>query len=185
MEVIDMKKKHAVIYGILVAFLMVLNVQLAYAHNWWDWHWHKNTLHIKVSGSHQYEALAAIRDWDRHVRDLKLHTVFKNHTDISVFGVNFGATGWGGLATIESYGFDWWHKWNYSKIKHAHATYNSYYGGTGGTGANSHIRGIFCQEIGHVFGLHHSNTGDCMGKSYYNNINITGPHNWSDIEAKY
>ena len=165
--------------------LLFLNSQVAFAHNWWHWHWHKNPLHLYVFGSHQAEAVAAIADWDSHIRDLKLHTKFKGHTDISVAGANFGPTGWGGLASIKNTSFDWWHYWDWSRIEHAHAVYNSYYGGTGGTGSGSDIRGIFCQEIGHTFGLDHSNTGDCMGKSYFNNINVTGPHNWADINAKY
>ncbi len=165
---------------LIVLGLLFANLQVAFAHDWWQWHWHKNPLHIWVYGSHQREATAAVADWDSHIRDMKLHTQFKGHTDISLFGANWGATPWGGLASIKNYSFDWWHKWTYSKIKHCHATYNSYYGGS-----SAHIQGIFCQEVGHCFGLDHSNTGDCMGKSYYNNINVTGPHNWSDMNAKY
>jgi len=172
-------------YSLASIILLAANMQIVFAHNWWDWHWHKSTLHLRVTGSHQNEAVSAIRDWDTNIRDLKLHTQFKTHTNISVFGAYFGATGWGGLATIEDYSFDWWHKWNYSRIEHAHATYNSYYGGTTGAGSNSDVRGVFCQEIGHAFGLDHSNTGDCMGKTYFNNINVTGSHNWSDINGKY
>ena len=175
-------KKRITTWGMCfrVLALVFANVQVAVAHNWWKWHWHKNPIHIYVWGSHQKEAVAAIADWDRHIRDLKLHTKFKGHTNISVFGWNWGNTQWGGLATITEYSYDWWHTWTWSKIEHAHATYNSYYGGN-----SAHIQGIFCQEIGHCFGLDHSNTGDCMGKSYFNNINVTGPHNWNDMNAKY
>lgn len=181
-----MKRTLRVSAGIVVVLgLMVVNVQIALAHDWWQWHWHKNPLHLYVFGSHQPEAVAAIADWDSHITDMKLHTQFKGHTDISVYGANFGATGWWGLASIENYSFDWWHLWTYSRIEHAHATYNSYYGGTGGTGTNSDIRGVLCQEIGHTFGLDHSNTGDCMGKGYFNSINVTGSHNWADMNAKY
>ena len=47
------------------------------------------------------------------------------------------------------------------------------------------IQGIFCQEIAHGWGLGHSNTGDCMGKTYYNNINYYGPHNSADFYNMY
>lgn len=180
-----MKKKLRIsVMGLVVLVLLVANTQVAQAHNWWYWCWHKgSTLHAYVFGSHQAEAIAALRDWDVHT-DLNLHVTF-HHTHISVYGHNFGATGWGGLASIKDYSYDWWHHWRWCRIQHAHATYNSYYGGSTGTGSGSDVRGIFCQEIGHVLGLQHSNTGDCMGKSYFNNINITGPHNWSDINAKF
>lgn len=181
-----MKKTLKILAGTLVVLgLLFANVQVAFAHNWWQWHWHKNPVHIWVFGSNVPETVAAIADWGSHISDMKLHVQFRGHTDISAFGANFGNTGWWGLATIKNYSFDWWHYWNWSRIKHAHSAYNSYYGGTGGTGSGSDIRGVQCQEIGHTFGLDHSNTGDCMGKGYYNNINVTGPHNWSDMNAKY
>ena len=160
--------------------LLFLNAQVALGHDWGSWHWHKNPLHLFVFGSHQDEAVRAIADWDSHIKDMKLHTNFKGHTNISVFGSNWGDTGWGGLATIKDYSFGWWHRWTWSRIEHAHATYNSYDGGS-----SAHIQGILCQEIGHTFGLDHSDTGDCMGKSYFNNINTTGSHNWSDMNSKY
>ncbi len=173
-------KMRIIIGGLLVLALLGANVSLSYAHNWWHWHWHKSTLHVYVFGAQWRPTVAAIRDWDRHVRDLKLHTKFKGHTDISAFSGNYGATGWWGLASIEATSYDWWHFWDYSRIEHAHARFNSYYGGT-----TADVQGVQCQEIGHTFGLHHSNTGDCMGKGYYNSINVTGSHNWSDINAKF
>jgi hypothetical protein len=170
--------------GTLVAMLVVTNANVAFGHDWWLWCWHKGAvLHAWVYGSHQAEALAALRDWDINT-DLDIHVTF-DHTNISVWGANTGATGWWGLASIEDYSFDWWHHWQWCRIEHCHATYNSYYGGSTGTGSGSDVRGVLCQEIGHCFGLDHSDTGDCMGKSYYNNINVTGPHNWSDINAKF
>lgn len=170
--------------SIVVAVLFLVNVRIASAHNWDTWHWHTgSTINVWVFGPHQAEANAALNDWDSH-SDVNFNRV-NSHTELSVFSGNYGATGWGGLASIEDYSFDWWHHWCWCRIDHAHARYNSFYGGTGGIGANSDIRGIFCQEIGHTIGLDHSNTGDCMGKSYFNNINVTGAHNWADINAKY
>ncbi len=170
---------------LIVLSLLFLNLQVALAHDWDTWHWDKNPLHLWVYGGNQAEALAAIADWGSHINDMKLHVQFRDHTDISVFGANWGATGWWGLASIESYSFDWWHFWCWCRIEHAHATYNSFYGGSSGTGVGSDIRGVFCQEVGHTYGLDHSNTGDCMGKGYFNNINVTGAHNWADMDAKY
>ncbi len=178
--------KSTLIYGLIAVTLLLLNAQILFAHNWGSWHWDKKDLHLYVFGSHQAEAVAAIADWDRHIRDLKLHTQFKGHEDISVYGANFGATGWWGLASIKNYAYDYWHLWCWCKITHAHATYNSYYGGSGGTGTNSAIRGVLCQEIGHTFGLGHNNTGGCMAKGYYSpSSNVTNSHNWADINNKY
>jgi predicted Zn-dependent protease len=128
-------------------------------------------------GSNQSEINKALNDWDSKT-DVNFNKV-SSHTELSVAGSNFGATGWWGLATIKKSSYDWWHHWRWCRIEHAHAVYNSYYGG-----ASHDIHGVLCQEIGHTLGLGHSNNG-CMGKSYYNNINHTVSHNWKDVNAKF
>jgi hypothetical protein len=179
-----MKRKLITIaWGLLALVLLVLNIQVATAHRWSSWHQPNTTLNTYNFATRHAEAEAALNDWDaRTIFSLPRRT---SHTEMSVFDGNFGDTGWWGLASIEDTGFGWWDCWWWCHIDHGHARYNSFYGGTGGTGATSDIRGIFCQEIGHLMGLTHSNTGDCMGKTYYNNINVTGPHNASDISAMY
>ncbi|MGH7410905.1 MAG: hypothetical protein ACREJ6_07605 [Candidatus Methylomirabilis sp.] len=167
--------------SVVVVALLALNIRLAFAHQWWAWHFH-SPINILVSpwNSHFQQHIAAAADWDSHVSDLKLRVNFKQHTDVSMLDGNYGATGWWGLASIEGYTYDWWHWWCWCLITHAHATFNNYYGGSA-----ADIQGVQCQEVGHTFGLDHSNTGDCMGKGYFNNINVTGPHNWADINAMY
>lgn len=162
----------------VVLALLAFNIKLANAHNWGLWCWHTGrTINVWVWGSHKTESNVALNDWDSHT-DVNFHRV-NYHTELSVSGANWGATGWGGLASIKETSYDWWHHWTWCRIKHAHATYNSYYGGSSHT-----IHGIQCQEIGHTLGLEHSNNG-CMGKGYYNNLNHTVSHNWSDINAKF
>ncbi len=175
-----MRKAGFTVFLAIVALgLFALNAQVLNAHKWGNWHWDKNTIGMYVWGSHQTQSKAAIKDWDSNT-DLKLPLKSK-HTDISVFGANSGATGWGGLASIKSYAFDWWHKWCWCKIKHAHAQYNSYY-----STSSANVQGIQCQEVGHTFGLGHSNTNGCMAKSYYSpSSNYTNSHNWNDINAMY
>jgi len=159
-----------------VALLLVANV--ATAHRWWKWHQHEYSNGVWNTASRHAEAEAALNDW-RACSGFSMPSK-SSHTDISVFDGNYGATGWSGLAEIKHHGWDWG-DWRYSRIKHGHARYNAYYGGSGGTGTNSDIRGIFCQEIGHVWGLGHSNNG-CMGKTYYNNSNVVDrAHSCADV----
>jgi hypothetical protein len=72
---------------------------------------------------------------------------------VHVFDGNYGANGWAGLASLESV--------SGSHILHAHARINYYYSMSSG-----YKQGVFCQEVGHTFGLDHSNTGSCMGLGY-------------------
>ena len=106
-----MKKKLKVsALGVVVALLMLLNVQVAQGHDWWLYCWHKgSTLNVWVFGTNSTQAIAALNDWDSHT-DVNFNRV-SSHTNISCFGDNFGATGWWGLASIEDTSFDWWHHW--------------------------------------------------------------------------
>jgi len=169
----------------LVLFLVFANVKLATAH-WWEtawtyYHFHKSTINLWIYGSHQAQAEAARLDWHNNT-DLSLPRV-NFHTDVSVFGANSGATGWGGLASLEDTSWYWHCGW-WCGISHAHSQYNSYYGST-----NLYfVQGIFCQEIGHTFGLAHPWIGDaggCMGYTYDSSSNVTSPHNRSEINAQY
>ena len=159
--------------------LLALNVQVSNAHKWGSWHWDKSTIGMWVTGTYQTQSKAAIADWDSHT-DLSL-PLKSSHNDVSVFDGNYGATGWAGLASILEYEFDWWHNCCWCSIKHAHAKYNSYYGYS-----TANIQGVQCQEVGHTFGLDHSNTGGCMAKGYYSgSSNYTNSHNWSDVNRMY
>jgi hypothetical protein len=162
--------------------LLAANVGVASAHQWSNWHWDKSGPMIVIQnyifGTNTAQAELARQDGWNKIGILYNYSV-NYHTDVSVFGGNYGPTGWWGLASIED--ADWgWHCFGWCHIGHAHARYNSYYGGTA-----ADIQGVFCQEIGHAWGLDHSNTGDCMGKGYFNNINVYGPHNNTDFWNMY
>lgn len=164
--------------SLLTLVLLAGNLQLAYAHRWWKWHWNKATIGVRNTAVRHAEAEAALNDWDTHTEvGLPRKTT---HTDISVFDGDWGATDWAGLASIKDAEWDWWCWW-WCGVDHGHARVNTYWTGNP-AGSSAHIQGIFCQEIGHLFGLGHSNDG-CMGKGYYNNLNTSVSHNWSDTNS--
>lgn len=84
-----------------------------------------------------------------------------------------GDTGWAGLAKVKPDAN--------CHLTHADVIYNSFY-----TSEASFAQGVFCQEIGHSFGLDHSDSGDCMGLGYFNSgtSNFSG-HNATDLKQMY
>lgn len=161
------------------AFLVLMNIQYSQAHRWASWHWDKSTLGVGIWNCVS-EGNSARWDWAVNT-DLSL-PLRNYHTDISGDCMNYGATGWSGLARVEDSSFDFWHCFGWCRIEHAHALVNLFYGINNTWNGR---RGVYCQEFGHTFGLDHSNTGDCMGLTYFNNVTVTGPHNWADINAMY
>jgi hypothetical protein len=169
-----MKKRF--VTGLALICLLAANVFMAreaLAHQWGRWHWNKSgssvPLSIYNSGTYRTEAANAISDWN--VNTILTLSNASSHTEISVFDGNYGNTGWGGLASLESV--------SGNHILHAHSRLNTYY-----SYSSTDKRGVQCQEVGHTFGLDHSNDG-CMGKGYYNNLNTTVQHNWNDIYNIY
>jgi hypothetical protein len=145
----------------------------AAAHDWGCWRQPNRTVYSRNTAANSSQAQAALNEWSA---DTILNIVnVSYHTEISVYDGNYGNTGWGGLASIESS--------SGCNILHGHATLNTYYSYT-----SNGKRGVFCQEVGHLFGLQHSNDGGCMGGGYYYDINsyyTVVSHNINDIAAKY
>lgn len=163
----------------VLAASAVLSVALvapsADAHNWSCWIQPDRTVRSYNTASRSSQAAAAINEWD--VDTILAVPAQSSHTDISVYDGNYGATGWAGLASIESS--------SGCTVLHGHARVNLYYAGSY---TSNGIRGIFCQEVGHLFGLDHSNDGGCMGGGYFYSINTyynVVSHNISDIQTKY
>jgi len=100
-------------------------------------------------------ASQAVSDWN-NLTILNLSSVSSGE-ETYVFAANSGNTGWGGLASITNY--------SGCTILRATAQLNTYYSWT-----TNAARGVHCQEIGHTFGLDHSNDGGCMGGGYWYDI---------------
>ncbi|WP_412542956.1 hypothetical protein R8Z50_10880 [Longispora sp. K20-0274] len=162
--------------AVAVASVLTLGASPASAHNWGSWHWDKTGSSIVINnyiyGGTTAQAEAARQNGWNTIGILYNYSV-NTHTDVSVFDGNFGATGWAGLASLESVSGD--------HILHGHARYNSYYGGS-----SVYIQGVYCQEIFHTYGFDHSDTGDCMGLGYYaSGTSYYGPHNNTDFFNRY
>ncbi len=163
---------------VAIALLVIANIFVgteAYAHRWGSWHWNRYGSSVRINAyntaSYRSEASSAINDWNNNT--ILYVPQVGAHDDIHVFDGNYGANGWAGLASIQNY--------SGSHITHGHARVNYYYSMSSG-----YKRGVFCQEVGHLFGLDHSNTGSCMGLGYWaGNGYTTNSHDWNDIYNMY
>ncbi|MEW5987604.1 MAG: hypothetical protein AB1791_13305 [Chloroflexota bacterium] len=174
------KLSRVVILGTVMALLVAIigSVGVTSAHDWicsgsTGWHWNKYgssvTIRSRNTALYSSEASSAINDWSNNTI-LYVPQVTSNYK-IRVYDGNYGNTGWGGLAVITNY--------TGCHILRGDALLNYYY-----YYSSISKQGIFCQEVGHLWGLDHSNDG-CMGKGYYNDLNTTVQHNWDDIYNKY
>lgn len=166
-------KSRTSLFIAFVCVMMVLVAMPAVAHNWGCWIQPNRTVYVRNTASNYSQANAALNEWSN---DTILNIVnVSYHTEVSVYDGNYGNTGWGGLASIQSY--------SGCTIYHGHALLNTYYSYT-----SNGKRGVFCQEVGHLFGLDHSNDGGCMGGGYFYSINSNYnvvSHNINDIANKY
>jgi hypothetical protein len=116
--------------------------------------WIQTDRNVKVRNTSS-SATAAINEWNSSTI-LNISSVSSGE-ETYVFSGNSGNTGWGGLASITNY--------SGCTILRATAQLNTYYSWT-----SNAARGVFCQEVGHTFGLDHSNDGGCMGGGYWYDI---------------
>ena len=124
----------------------------AEAKRWGCWIQADRNVRIRNTTS---RASAAVNDWN-NLTILNLSSVSSGE-ETYVFTANSGNTGWGGLASITNY--------SGCTILRATAQLNTYYSWT-----TNAARGVHCQEVGHTFGLDHSNDGGCMGGGYWYDI---------------
>jgi hypothetical protein len=139
---------------LVVAFLIIAGFasQAAEAKRWGCWIQADRNVKIRNTTS---SASQAVSDWN-NLTILNLTSVSSGE-ETYVFNANSGNTGWGGLASITNY--------SGCTILRATAQLNTYYSWT-----TNAARGVHCQEVGHTFGLDHSNDGGCMGGGYWYDI---------------
>jgi hypothetical protein len=150
MEATLMSRKAVFVTGILL--IAGLAAQAAQARQWGCWSQADRNVRIRNTTS---SASAAVSDWN-NLTILNLSAVSSGE-ETYVFNANSGNTGWGGLARITNY--------SGCTILRATAQLNTYYSWT-----TNAARGVHCQEVGHTFGLDHSNDGGCMGGGYWYDI---------------
>src|SRR5689334_16366847 len=129
-----------------------LAAQAAQARQWGCWIQADRNVRLRNAAS---SASVAVSDWN-NLTILNLSSVSSGE-ETYVFNANSGNTGWGGLASNTNY--------SGCTILRATAQLNTYYSWT-----TNAARGVHCQEIGHTFGLDHSNDGGCMGGGYWYDI---------------
>ncbi len=147
-----------------------LSANAAQAHRWGCWIQADRNVRLRNTSS---LATAAVNEWNGSTI-LNISSVSSGEETYS-FAANSGNTGWGGLATITNY--------SGCTILRATAQLNTYY-----SWSSNGARGVFCQEIGHTFGLDHSNDGGCMGGGYWYDISthyFLVSHNVNDIGSMY
>ncbi len=127
-------------------------------------------VYIRNDATYYTPANDALNEWNTDT----ILDVFEvgNYEDIYLFDNNDGATSYCGAWA--AYVYD-----GTNHLKYGRAMYNTYCGGD-----YYKKRAIFCQEIGHGFGLAHSDNG-CMGYGYYNSAYTVWQHNIDDIYNQY
>jgi hypothetical protein len=145
-----MNRKSMIIAGALLIAGLAGNA--AEAKRWGCWIQADRNVKIRNTASN---ASQAVSDWN-NLTILNLSSVSSGE-ETYVFNANSGNTGWGGLASITNY--------SGCTILRATAQLNTYYSWT-----TNAARGVHCQEVGHTFGLDHSNDGGCMGGGYWYDI---------------
>ena len=163
-----MNRKSAFVAGTLL--IAGLAGSAAQAHQWSCFSQADRNVKIRNTSS---LASAAISEWNNSTI-LNISSVSSGE-ETYAFAANSGNTGWGGLASITNL--------SGCTILRATAQLNTYYSWT-----TNAARGVFCQEIGHTFGLDHSNDGGCMGGGYWYDIGThytLVSHNINDIGSMY
>jgi len=150
-----------------------LGVTGAGAHRWDGWHWNRGGASVNIyvqdqtggcgnGGTASNDALYDVY-WNPH--PIYIYCT-GGHSDISLFQTYEPGAWYCGLAQV----WNSWDFWN-NHISHGHARWNTACTSGSGLSGKFYAQQIFCQEFVHTLGQEHSNTGDCMGGSYFSGSN--------------
>lgn len=150
--------------AVLVLIAAVVPHHAAADHRWEQFHWarKKNPMRITIidNMTPAWDARLAAINADWNVSAVIQNSIVADSTDrglrkscpavagkIRTCNSNYGATGWLGLATITTYG---------NHIGDGTVKANEYYFRMTAYDTEAARRHVFCQELGHVFGLDHN-----------------------------
>lgn len=164
---------------VMAAGLTAGPVAVAEAHPWkcqgsTPYHWASSGGQVTVTT--QYQNLQPAKPAKKAAKDLMakvgfIKLVTGGNAQMTIVDGNEGDKGWAGLAVVKPNAN--------CEIQHADVILNTFYG-------TSFAQGIYCQEIGHSFGLDHSDDGSCMGLGYFRNgTNVISSHNAADLKGIY
>lgn len=167
-----------------IVFLLVANFAIApstLAHGTGHWNRYGSSVtvytHLWANGETENANAAEGARYEWSLDTILYLPTTQNHTDIEVWDI-YSDTGPVGLHTPESVDAT-------NHGTHSHVWFNEKYNHYN----YDWTRAVYCQELGHAFGLDHSNDG-CMGFGYvYNGVTsrATGvlQHSIDDIYNKY
>ena len=162
------------VVALTLGLQLILGVAVATSHNWDGWHWNKGSyvpMYIwdqtggcGTGGNATNDAL-----YDIYYNPHPIYIYCVNyHTDVSVWEAYEPGAWFCGLAEVSGV---YTNVSGQLHITHGHARTNTACTSGGGLSGKAYKQQIHCQEVMHTFGFDHSNTGDCMGGSYFSGSN--------------
>ncbi|MDQ3932282.1 MAG: hypothetical protein M3252_05530 [Actinomycetota bacterium] len=148
----------------LVTTLTLMGGSLAEASHWWNGYKWATTDGVvdlyadvsQVQGEWARATGEVIRDWDNAARvEIDTSPAGKQGM-VTVRSASYGPNGWLGVAMVSLEG---------RRIIGGRVLLNEWYWSNGFVTAPQARQHVFCQEVGHVFGLDHQDAQSCMNDS--------------------
>lgn len=142
-----------------LALLLLAAAPASASHRWSRYHWARASTaapvpltidDTAVTGAWGVQSGAVVSDWNAFSGGVLTLTAGASGVDVTASSGDFGASGWLGIAEIQV---------DVKRhITTARVRLNDYYYGPGSAYAGSE-RTVYCQEVGHTFGLDHNRNG--------------------------